>query len=746
MAKDITIDITTSNLGPHSTLTGKLQTSSLEIGIYANNGSGKTFLSRAFRLLSNTGVEPENSNRLLTIGSNEGYFKLKITNLKESGQTREVELSFKRNTPPVIKNTSGYIFRTFNEEYIRENLDVSKFKPNGQIEGYILGKEKIDLSKEKRALEEAKKESSNLQKSINEKLNESLNDLDQLGIRKTTTEYGLLNFSNLVNKSFNHENVESYGQLLEKFDRLKSIPSELDDIKNIDEIPETNILKLIQDFLGKEFTKSLIADEFKNKVKSKQEFIETGVQLFNKDKSLCPFCEQNIHASALDLIDHYVEYLAETEAQQIKMAGDLFARMRAERKNFGDLYKTSLKIQTDYLQNKSYLPSLSDSNLSDLTDIKEVDNHFIVLQKYLERKKEDVSKILTSPDITDAIEAIKEWIQKSNEAITKNESVIKLFNDKKNNIKTEKLDLNRKLCKAKFIELRSSIIDQIDKWINLNNDIQSLSQDISLKEQNEKISKKVKVSDTLQTLLGRFFGIKYSFDSKTFCLKFGEHILEKNASDVLSTGEKSIVAFCYFIAESHKFIESEDDYQKLFFVIDDPISSQDFHFVYATTQLIRTLNKVFGMQRLRLVLLTHNLEFMSILTRNKIITHKFLLNHSKLQLLGNELLMPYEEHLRDIYEISQAKRAPSHTTPNSIRHVLETINRFMCPDLGLEDFCNKIEGFADNDFLYSLMHDGSHGIIRNQRPVTEAMVKTACDVVTNYISENFGGQLRLIQK
>ena len=41
-----------TNIGPHENLNANLNLGNLEFGIYANNGSGKTFLSRAFRLLT----------------------------------------------------------------------------------------------------------------------------------------------------------------------------------------------------------------------------------------------------------------------------------------------------------------------------------------------------------------------------------------------------------------------------------------------------------------------------------------------------------------------------------------------------------------------------------------------------------------------------------------------------------------------------------------------------------------------
>jgi len=71
--------------------------------------------------------------------------------------------------------------------------------------------------------------------------------------------------------------------------------------------------------------------------------------------------------------------------------------------------------------------------------------------------------------------------------------------------------------------------------------------------------------------------------------------LKEGASDVLSDGEKSIVAFCLYLAQVHAKIDDEGEYNKLFFVIDDPISSLDFHYVYSVAQIIRNLNQSFLM-------------------------------------------------------------------------------------------------------------------------------------------------------
>ena len=49
---------------------------------------------------------------------------------------------------------------------------------------------------------------------------------------------------------------------------------------------------------------------------------------------------------------------------------------------------------------------------------------------------------------------------------------------------------------------------------------------------------------------------------------------------MLSDGEKSILAFCFFLANIHGVVENESDYNRLFLVIDDPVSSMDFNYVY----------------------------------------------------------------------------------------------------------------------------------------------------------------------
>jgi hypothetical protein len=744
MAKNISLEITTSNLGPHESLKTKLQSGSIEMGIYANNGSGKTFLSRAFRLSINNSLEPNDSNKLLTLGKSEGNFKLKILDSRKPGVNKTLEFQIKKDTTPIVKNDTGYLFRVFNEDYIKENLEGLKYRPNSEIEGYIVGKEKIDLSKEKGQLEKFKKNQIDLNNKLKNQLAASIEELDNLSIRKNTFEYQEINLENLINSRFSVKETDSFQELLTKHNQLKAIPDNIMDLKNVAVIRNTNTLFNLENFLTDSFSKSRIAEEFKLKVKLKQSFVETGVEFVNKDNTKCPFCEQKLEDSALNLIDKYVEYLKESEALQIKKADDLFSQLISDRKEYRHNYKETLKLNVAYSQYLGYIPSIEKNQLNHFKDIKELDLDYKILKDALEEKKQDISKSLNSDEIIKAIQNIKNWKINTNNSIELNDVLIAIFNSKKNNINKERLGLNRRLCNAKFNEIRGKEKPQILNISELEVVISKLTTEITQKEQSEKISKKQKVVNTFKSLLTIFFGSKYSFDDETFCIKFRNQLLKSNAGDVLSTGEKSVIAFCFYIAESHTVVENEIDYEKLFFVIDDPISSQDFHFVYATSQIIRTLNKIFSTKYTRFIILTHNLEFMSIIIRNKIIKQKYFLSEGEIKKLGNELIMPYEEHLRDIYKVAKGKSNPTHTTPNSLRHILETINRFTSPNLDLIQFCEGINGYSENEFLFSLMHDGSHGGIRLQKAYTDIMIKSACEVVSNYIETNFGGQIKIL--
>ena len=80
----ITTKIKCQNIAQIENLTREIKSSSLKMGVFANNGSGKTFLSRLFRLTEKQDEITLDENgkystdKLLTFGKNNGTFRSKL--------------------------------------------------------------------------------------------------------------------------------------------------------------------------------------------------------------------------------------------------------------------------------------------------------------------------------------------------------------------------------------------------------------------------------------------------------------------------------------------------------------------------------------------------------------------------------------------------------------------------------------------------------------------------------------------
>lgn len=209
---------------------------------------------------------------------------------------------------------------------------------------------------------------------------------------------------------------------------------------------------------------------------------------------------------------------------------------------------------------------------------------------------------------------------------------------------------------------------------------------------------------------------------------------------VLSEGEKTIVAFCYYIASTHLIINKEEDYKKLFFIIDDPISSIDYNYIYSICRAIGKLRIHFSLDKHSFLILTHNLNFMNMLIKNKVINHEFYLQNQKIEKFNNKLLLPYENHLEDIINVFKNIEKPSHTTPNSIRQVLEHIMYFEQEYFKLNDFISNDPILSKNNNLYYLINDLSHRAEGILLPADE--IVDVSKTVLHYLNENYPGQIK----
>jgi wobble nucleotide-excising tRNase len=376
---------------------------------------------------------------------------------------------------------------------------------------------------------------------------------------------------------------------------------------------------------------------------------------------------------------------------------------------------------------------------------------FNVIQNVIEKINEKLKNISCQVVIDDnVISEIEKYPTLINKIIDDNNKEINSINTKKNKIGEENKAIRKEICKCAYNYLIDTHSTNIKNIVQLQNDWKKLHNEINKKKEAEKVSKKSIVASTIKKVLNYFFSDKYTLDEDNFRLKFNKNTLEKGqVKNVLSEGEKNIIAFAYYIGDTHLKIENEDDYEKLFFIIDDPISSMDFTHVYTLCGVIRDIKKIIDkLKRERFIIFTHNNDFMRIITSNKIVDKKLLLKNGEIREFNNNLTVPYISHLLDIYSIARNDGKSNHTTANSIRHIIETLTKFQNIETSSDSIAEYItENIPNETKSYTLIQDLSHGGWRSeQEPMTDDDYKEVCETIVKHIEIKFKKQIEYCQK
>ncbi|EDP0207863.1 AAA family ATPase [Campylobacter jejuni] len=738
------------NIGKHQSLDFKEKINSLRIALYAMNGSGKTFISRAFRLAEMQNTAEQNSmidkvNDIVSFDSNNAKIQLHIKNLKNQDQF-DLDVELTRDKFPRFNQKIWYIFHVFNSDYILENIQSRQYEVNGNIDGYIIGKENIDLNDEKAKRSILEEQEKDLKKKINNKIQEGLKELTDLKISPRLKEYQNITFDNIVEDiEQGFYNSLNFSSLANEYKNISSDIEEYKDIENIDcvGIDDVSFLSEIQTKLEKEYSKSNFAEDFLEKMKSKKNFIELGVNNIKEDNSNCPFCEQKLDDNARDLINKYNEFLDAEETKLLKF----IECSKSNLYNFSNQIKSDIEksknIQADYDRLKVLFKQKELDSLQNIKteEIELLHNMINAICLALENKSKDITQVIS---IKDYIEGIKKYIDTTIEVVQYNNKLIASINSLKNNSKDYVKELKIKICQAKMLEIKNIAQGEIEDYKNNIISLKELNESILAKQEKAKKSKKEEFIKTFSMLLDVFFQGKYSFSKSDFCLTLNNaHKLKNKTTKVLSDGEKSIIAFCHYIAESHIKISQADEYKKIFFIIDDPMSSMDYHYVYSVSSVIRDLqNYVPSVETVRFLILTHNVDFYNMLIKNKITKDNFILENGKIiKINENKYILPYIEQLKEIYEIFLGKEKPKYHTANSIRNVLESVGRFFYPTNDLHDVMQKL-GLMD---LYSFVNDGSHGSYANQKPITDTNIKDYCEKLIEVLKEKIPGQIKMIE-
>lgn len=748
----IKISIECEHIAPIEHLKRDIQAGSLKIGIFANNGSGKTFLSRLFRILelppkkyslNENGSSP--TDYLIKFGNSTGNFTFKIID-KKGSEIENLSLNIQNKKIPTIPNPH-FLYHVFNQDYVDENIRELSYEKDSDIQGYILGKTNINLKADEERLEKIKTDGINLKSQIERSIQSyKTKNIDSIRDIKRLNEYKKNLAPDYIIKPTieEHESLKTVEELLIDYNKVKSIPENLPDIQLLNEEPiNLELIEQIIQELNISYNISSFSDEFKTKIKGNQVFIEEGIKLINNNQ--CPFCGQILSVDAVSLIDSYIKFFNDSESQTIKMFQKYAKQLQDYISILTNIEKSIIQRNHQYNEYKiKYIPALEKENLELATVIEPFIRYIQELVDFINKKIESINiSIKIEKDI---LHNIKKCSTALNTLIKRNNQKIQIINQKKNKAGEENKCIRKSICKSAYIYLYEINKKDITKLYELREEYKKLYSDILKRKETEKISKKKKVYETIKSVLDYFFSGKYTLNEDDFHLIFNNRSLDKGqVKHVLSEGEKNIIAFAYYLGDTHLKVEKEDDYNKLFFIIDDPISSMDFTYVYTLCGVIRDIKQILKkIDREKIIIFTHNNDFMRILCANNIVDKKLLLQNGELIDFNENFTVPYISHLIDIYRIARKGEKAKHTTANSIRHIIETLTKFQNIEISDNSIAEYIKKNIPNDKKsYTFINDLSHGGWRSeQTPITDNDYKEVCETVIEHIEKLFPNQIK----
>ncbi len=600
---------------------------------FADNGVGKTSITRAFELLIKQ--NSQHINRYKTINSKSEpqisfitdsgtiaidsvslttnlHFKIEIYNSDFLIQNAPLSSDFalKKLDNEMIVLSDSYLGKETKEENELDQEKNKLQKRKDEISGSQANSDiKDEITKTKEAIKNADDEIEKIRKGITTREIQIVSD-------EITIRPDALNSKNNFNVD-EKELQEKQTKFTELYNAIKSF-ADLSDINFPDlKIEKEKLTNLFEFDIEKEAGK--VSENIKNHIiKVGRDFIESGRKIIDTNEfDICPFCMQPIENGILNEYSNYFNnavgnFNNATQAIILELTNKL--RLLNESKNDA----------MNGLENfKPFMPSI----------FEQTKNDFKRNIESLGEKLEQIIKLVQDKKGIGDLDKFKEVLGFFESALKACNEVINATQDILKDKKTQQTELNRIKNELKNLKIQKAMRDSFEAQKRKQEASKLLS---TLEDELNKIDIDIKAIDTkLQTLqatkkpdikvinsyLRALNLTKYSVNSD-YQLIINQKILSNDdVRIVLSDGEKTTLAFAYFLARLKLFYKKES-LKNLVIVIDDPISSLDDGRIYTTSYLVAKINQEIAGEILKkeedkaqVFVLTHNHVFMSNIIR-----------------------------------------------------------------------------------------------------------------------------------
>lgn len=592
--------------------------------IFGNNGCGKTSLTRAFELLISKDKCIEKYRTISTAESPSIEFECKDGSYKIEPNSNIGAPSFKVEiyNSDFLRNNAP-----FNSEFGLKKLDDGIII----LEGSVLGEETKEINQLKNCKEKVEKrkkkiKDENSAETLSAKQESEIKKYDKEieKIRKEMTSKTIqitldeIKINNICEVSKNKFKVQedALTNLEKDFDELDEAMKKFDDLKEM-ELPKD--YQTIKDKLESLFSFDMdkeagqVSEEIKEHMsKIGREFIEKGIELQKKmPDNACPFCTQEITNNIIQVYTSYFNKRIEQFNQDsLEVSGTL--KKILEQWNIKEILQSFERFE----------PFMKKDSSTNKESLKNALEQIKVLLEKLQKEVDKKWGVKNKEKFQETDKKLLENYEKFQKCVDETRNILKQKKEQKeklDKLKTELKEARIKKAKHDSYDWQKSKEEAERKLSVLNCRHERLNRLL------EKINKKLKGLydqkrpdiETINNYLKALNLPKYSLD-KDYRIVLNSDALENSeAKIILSDGEKTTLAFAYFLACLKLFYKKED-LKNLVVVIDDPISSLDEQRIYNTTCLVAKINQELAREKLsneenkaQVFVLTHNHTFMA---------------------------------------------------------------------------------------------------------------------------------------
>ncbi|MCL7765411.1 AAA family ATPase [Polaribacter sp. Z014] len=569
--------------------------------IYGWNYSGKTTLSKLFQT-----IEFRDKNKHFS-GS-----EFDITTKKDN-----TELNHTQND---LENFP-YDIKVFNSDYIKRIFTFDLPNSNIQPISFYLGDPSGELDNKIKILNKKIIQLENIRDNRYQKIVDEFSNYNKKN-GKFTIKAKEIRENYLDNKlDQNNLNKAKIQQITDKVksDLSKYILSDIEKEKTKSKAITENTFELQKEnfsFIEKLETlankvKSILEDSAPKSIPLPEldenkilfNWVQAGIKL-HENETDCKFCTNPLPKNRIsDLNLYYSEKLQEIQNEIESVQKEL----KAENDKLNIQFPDKKNLENSY--QKDYENSISAYSKT----VNQYKAQLIILEKDLKRKASNYFnnipiteiEIITLKkefdNIESSIKAHNDWLNQFDE--NKAKSISEILNHYiAEYLQTENYNL-KESNKIKSVQ----IISNINSIISTNN-VDKLVLETQLKSS---VKGQEELNDILEILLHRN-DIRIEIKEDKFTLERSGHLASN-----LSEGEKSAIAFAYFLTELKSLRDDEPPklYKTIVF-IDDPISSLDSNHIFQVRLLLHNFFKIKDFAQL--FISTHNFEFFSVMLDTKL--------------------------------------------------------------------------------------------------------------------------------